>query len=488
MQSRDPVRRLVRWLFSIPEGAAGALVGGRLSILAGVAQPLLGNLVRLAGVRWLAGVAEEISPTVVQFHLWASAFWTSPYVSMCCLPFWWAYLFSVCGECVSALACLIAPRAAFSRCLRLALANVQLLQIDAVQSMLMVNECRFPPFLIRFAASSGEAVDPATMSSLRRAMTPAQVAVSNLLGQLPTFVRMYLLGRQHPGEAQDRTRVFSFFHAMFIGEAVFPQLMMVLGMHVGRALRDKCGYDLADSGTAYNMGQLFSWAGFYLWRFFRLNLVPRYLLSHNMDVLVQRVEIPIWDDGFSSMHRVLAAFSDEERVLLREQLTQIMNDQHVTGVRVGTLNGRPIRRREAGRIKVALDRFERMTQRRQNALRGTLTPGVAGSDLGPCAICLENYRPHTSVSALPCAHRFHPACIERWLFRTSSGGAKCPLCTKPLTPPTPYRTWIVERVVTLLAQCSMFFSLPKCDGVFLDALSLVLWRYLRDGALPLEPP
>lgn len=40
-----------------------------------------------------------------------------------------------------------------------------------------------------------------------------------------------------------------------------------------------------------------------------------------------------------------------------------------------------------------------------------------------CAICLEPTR-HTTV--LPCAHRFHRACIRRWAM--SSQAPQCPLC------------------------------------------------------------
>jgi len=53
-------------------------------------------------------------------------------------------------------------------------------------------------------------------------------------------------------------------------------------------------------------------------------------------------------------------------------------------------------------------------------------------DYERCTICLDGYDQGVSVAVLECAgsHRFHTACIDRWLFQEA---ATCPLCTSVLT-------------------------------------------------------
>ncbi|KDD77015.1 hypothetical protein H632_c39p0, partial [Helicosporidium sp. ATCC 50920] len=50
---------------------------------------------------------------------------------------------------------------------------------------------------------------------------------------------------------------------------------------------------------------------------------------------------------------------------------------------------------------------------------------LGGSTRSTCVVCLDNYRDGDALRVLPCAHRFHAACIDQWL---TSRPPLCPLC------------------------------------------------------------
>lgn len=50
--------------------------------------------------------------------------------------------------------------------------------------------------------------------------------------------------------------------------------------------------------------------------------------------------------------------------------------------------------------------------------------GESGSS---CAVCLTSYESGDKLRVLPCGHRFHCDCVDRWLLQQSNS---CPLCSK----------------------------------------------------------
>lgn len=57
--------------------------------------------------------------------------------------------------------------------------------------------------------------------------------------------------------------------------------------------------------------------------------------------------------------------------------------------------------------------------------------GLAGGDGGGrqrCSVCLEAFEEGEQLCALPCAHRFHAACVKTWLARKNA----CPICQRGL--------------------------------------------------------
>lgn len=59
-------------------------------------------------------------------------------------------------------------------------------------------------------------------------------------------------------------------------------------------------------------------------------------------------------------------------------------------------------------------------------------PRVASEDFmgGDCTVCLSPFSPEEAVVALPCRHRFHSACISKWLTECRK---TCPLCGEAIS-------------------------------------------------------
>ena len=50
------------------------------------------------------------------------------------------------------------------------------------------------------------------------------------------------------------------------------------------------------------------------------------------------------------------------------------------------------------------------------------------SDVAQCSVCLEDVASGQVMRLLPCAHRFHKDCIDKWLQQKAS----CPICQRSL--------------------------------------------------------
>lgn len=62
-----------------------------------------------------------------------------------------------------------------------------------------------------------------------------------------------------------------------------------------------------------------------------------------------------------------------------------------------------------------------------------------------CPICLEDFTSHsTTVRELPCAHIFHPDCVDAFLRNSSS---LCPMCKKSVLPKGYYPTGVTNAMV-----------------------------------------
>ena len=55
-----------------------------------------------------------------------------------------------------------------------------------------------------------------------------------------------------------------------------------------------------------------------------------------------------------------------------------------------------------------------------------------------CSICVEDYTSGDCLRVVPCGHRFHLECIDRWFLSSTdySRPASCPMCNLELDPPS----------------------------------------------------
>jgi E3 ubiquitin-protein ligase RNF38/44 len=59
---------------------------------------------------------------------------------------------------------------------------------------------------------------------------------------------------------------------------------------------------------------------------------------------------------------------------------------------------------------------------------------IGGSSASSCSICCEEYSSGDVVRVLPCKHRYHIECIDRWFLSSIdySRAPACPMCNAEL--------------------------------------------------------
>lgn len=61
---------------------------------------------------------------------------------------------------------------------------------------------------------------------------------------------------------------------------------------------------------------------------------------------------------------------------------------------------------------------------------------AGGSSSTSCSICCEDYAAGDVVRLLPCKHRYHIECVDRWFLSSTdySRAPACPMCNGRLLP------------------------------------------------------
>ena len=107
------------------------------------------------------------------------------------------------------------------------------------------------------------------------------------------------------------------------------------------------------------------------------------------------------------------------------------------------------------------------------AVRRLPTCTACGED--ECAICLCTLATGDELRELPCGHKFHFACIDRWLIRRELdyGASSCPICKK--------KVLTEEALQAAVAELSR--APPTRSGLWAIRSSRVAWRSAQQAPL-----
>nr|GMC93861.1 E3 ubiquitin-protein ligase RHA2A-like [Ipomoea batatas] len=79
---------------------------------------------------------------------------------------------------------------------------------------------------------------------------------------------------------------------------------------------------------------------------------------------------------------------------------------------------------------------------------------------GLCCVCLSRLKEGGSFRVLPCMHRFHRSCVDKWLM--SAGRKTCPVCRFPVEDGGPPEKGKTEATTT--EEMAVWFSSFHISG------------------------
>jgi E3 ubiquitin-protein ligase RNF38/44 len=114
-------------------------------------------------------------------------------------------------------------------------------------------------------------------------------------------------------------------------------------------------------------------------------------------------------------------------------LQKLPTEHYASAEELHALPGAELRRRLAKRRLLPSSRG--LVERRELCQLLASAGGGSGSS---CSICFEDYAAGEVLRVLPCSHRFHLECVDKWLLFAATDHVRlpaCPLCNAELLQP-----------------------------------------------------
>ena len=115
-------------------------------------------------------------------------------------------------------------------------------------------------------------------------------------------------------------------------------------------------------------------------------------------------------------HNLIQSLFERREAIARELFDIIRQEEENVNRAIEISNAEATRARMHPSKKDAVERCPRRKVGRGN-----------GKHMDPCTVCLCAFHGNSYYRELPCGHKFHPKCVDRWLLQEDG---RCPNCNQ----------------------------------------------------------
>eukprot|EP00331_Platyophrya_macrostoma_P009985 CAMPEP_0176433520 /NCGR_PEP_ID=MMETSP0127-20121128/16076_1 /TAXON_ID=938130 /ORGANISM="Platyophrya macrostoma, Strain WH" /LENGTH=272 /DNA_ID=CAMNT_0017815973 /DNA_START=326 /DNA_END=1144 /DNA_ORIENTATION=- len=160
---------------------------------------------------------------------------------------------------------------------------------------------------------------------------------------------------------------------------------------------------------------------------------PNFLYQQSLESLLLSDLIDLERRALQSLEILL------ESGLLEEQKEQGLNRDQIDNIEVSEYQAAPVEKVPVGRLKTRNGIHKKPKGDPKKAIKEGIKEAIAlqreksePTSNSTCAICFEDYVNKDKLRKLPCSHKFHKDCIDKWLTMKNN----CPVCKgKPVEEP-----------------------------------------------------
>mmetsp|Transcript_19551 Transcript_19551/g.23449 ORF Transcript_19551/g.23449 Transcript_19551/m.23449 type:complete len:277 (-) Transcript_19551:34-864(-) len=163
--------------------------------------------------------------------------------------------------------------------------------------------------------------------------------------------------------------------------------------------------------------------------FFLTPLAQRLSDEHlSLEYLVTPLSMTTGADAHTPSKPLTATASEINNLPLEQYYTA----EDLSSWKIGALKQKleSEQQRSSSNLSNKSGQFPRQPPLEKPELIQAVLDAAGGSSSDRCAICFEEYLSEEFLRVLPCGHRYHIECIDRWL---KSKSIFCPLCNQSIT-------------------------------------------------------